>query len=296
MRWKHVAMAAVVAGAVGACRPATETPPQAVDKNGITVMTKEKQQVVDLLKSLETGAPGPLEVLSPTRYVQHNLDVADGVEGVRELVRRLPRGATKVNTVRVFQDGDFVFAHSEYDFFGPKVGFDIFRFEGGKIVEHWDNLQDVAAKPNPGGHTMTDGPTQATDLEKSAANKELVRSYIDDTLVNGKLDRMAAYFDGDNYIQHNPNAGDGLKAPREAFKARAEKGVTLAFDKVHKTLGEGSFVLAISEGRYGPAGGKHTCFYDLFRVEGGKIVEHWDTVAEIPDEEPWKNANGKFGF
>jgi predicted SnoaL-like aldol condensation-catalyzing enzyme len=109
-------------------------------------MTKEKQQVVDLLKSLETGAPGPLEVLSPTRYVQHNLDVADGVEGVRELMRRLPRGATKVNTVRVFQDGDFVFAHSEYDFFGPKVGFDIFRFEGGKIVEHWDTVAEIPKK------------------------------------------------------------------------------------------------------------------------------------------------------
>jgi predicted SnoaL-like aldol condensation-catalyzing enzyme len=222
--------------------------------------------------------------------------VTDGVEGVREWMGRLPRGATKVNTVRVFQDGEFVFAHSEYDLSGLQVGFDIFRYEGGKIVEHWDNLQDMATKPNPGGHTMTDGPTEAADLDMSAINKELVRNYIDDTVVNGKLDRMAAYFDGDKYLQHNLSAGDGLKARREAFKARAETGVTLAFDKVHKILGEGSFVLAVSEGRYGPDGGKHTCFYDLFRVEGGKIVEHWDIVAEIPVKEHWKNANGKFGF
>jgi hypothetical protein len=62
MRWNHLAFAAVVAGAFGACRPATDTPPQTVDKKGITAMTKEKRQVVDLLKSLETGAPGPLEV------------------------------------------------------------------------------------------------------------------------------------------------------------------------------------------------------------------------------------------
>jgi predicted SnoaL-like aldol condensation-catalyzing enzyme len=47
--------------------------------------------------------------------------------------------------IRVFQDGDFVFAHTEYDFFGPKIGFDIFRFEKGLIVEPWDNLQETAS-------------------------------------------------------------------------------------------------------------------------------------------------------
>jgi predicted SnoaL-like aldol condensation-catalyzing enzyme len=41
--------------------------------------------------------------------------------------------------IRVFQDDDFVFAQTEYDFFGPKIGFDIFRFEEGLIVEHWDS-------------------------------------------------------------------------------------------------------------------------------------------------------------
>ena len=56
----------------------------------------------------------------------------------------VPKGSAKVNTVRVFQDGDFVFTHTDYNVFGPKIGFDIFRFEDGKIVEHWDNLQETA--------------------------------------------------------------------------------------------------------------------------------------------------------
>jgi predicted SnoaL-like aldol condensation-catalyzing enzyme len=47
----------------------------------------------------------------------------------------------------------------------------------------------------------------------------------------------------------------------------------------------------MSEGEYG---GVATAFYDLFRVEGGKIAEHWDTIEPIPARELWKNPNGKF--
>jgi len=37
----------------------------------------------------------------------------------------------------------YVFAHTEYNFFGPKIGFDVFRFEDGLIVEHWDTIQEI---------------------------------------------------------------------------------------------------------------------------------------------------------
>jgi len=54
---------------------------------------------------------------------------------------------------------------------------------------------------------------------------------------------------------------------------------------------EGNFVLVMREGSFG---GKPTAFFDLFRVEAGKIAEHWDVLQEIPPKEQWKNANGKF--
>jgi predicted SnoaL-like aldol condensation-catalyzing enzyme len=119
-------------------------------------MTDHKQQVVELLKSIETGDGKPLLYINPNKYIQHNLTVGDGLAGVTALFQSLPKGSTKVNTVRVFEDGDLVFTHTDYNFFGPKVGFDIFRFENGKIVEHWDNLQEAATKPSPSGHTMLD--------------------------------------------------------------------------------------------------------------------------------------------
>jgi predicted SnoaL-like aldol condensation-catalyzing enzyme len=250
-----------------------------------------KQQVVDLLKNIETGEAGPVGIINPDKYIQHNLSAKDGLQGFRELMAQLPPNSVRVNTVRVFQDGDHVFTHSEYDFFGPKIGFDIFRFENGKIVEHWDNLQETPVAPNPSGHSMTDGPTEPEDLERTEENKKLVRQFVENSLVNGKLDELPGYYDGDRYVQHNPQIADGLSGLGQTLQFMAEHGITMRYDKIHKVLGEGNFVLVVSEGSYAD---QPTSFYDLFRVENGKIAEHWDTVETIPPETTWQNQNGKF--
>jgi predicted SnoaL-like aldol condensation-catalyzing enzyme len=257
---------------------------------GDITMTPHEKQVVALLKAIETGASEPVAVINPQKYIQHNLGVADGLAGFGALLAALPKGSAKVNTARVFEDGDFVFAHTEYNFFGPKIGFDIVRFEDGKIVEHWDNLQTTAG-PNPSGHTMIDGPAEAVDIDKTNANKALVKSFVEDILVNGRMEKLAGYFDGDNYIQHNPMIGDKLSGLGVALQALAKQGLTLKYTKIHKVLGKGNFVLVVSEGNFGPT---HNAFYDLFRVDKGKIAEHWDTIEAIPAQADWKNQNGKF--
>ena len=250
-----------------------------------------KQQVVALLKAIETAEAAPVAVINPNKYIQHNLGAADGLAGFGELLKALPPGSAKANTVRVFQDGDFVFAHTEYDFFGPKIGFDIFRFEDGRIVEHWDNLQQTPQATNPSGHSMVDGPTEAAELDKTDANKSLVNHFVEDILVKGRMDKLAAYIDGDNYIQHNPQIGDGLSGLGAALQAMAKAGVAMRYDRVHRVLGEGNFVLVASEGELG---GRPMAFYDLFRTRGGRIVEHWDTIEAIPPRSEWRNGNGKF--
>lgn len=251
----------------------------------------KKDQVVQLLKSIETGDAAPVGFINPNKYIQHNLMVGDGLAGFGAVLQQLPKGSAKVDTARVFQDGEFVVAHTAYNFFGPKIGFDIFRFEAGKIVEHWDNLQVTPASVNPSGRTMIDGSTTVRDLDKTAANKKLVRAFVEDVLVNGKLDKLAGYFNGDQYLQHNPQIGDGLSGLGAALKALAEQGITMKYDRIHKVLGEGNFVLVVSEGSFGT---NPTSFYDLFRVEAGKIAEHWDTIETIPPKSDWKNQNGKF--
>lgn len=250
----------------------------------------DRQKVVSLLKAIETGATEPVGYINANKYIQHNLNVADGLAGFGALLQALPPNSAKVNTVRSFQDGDFVFTHTEYDFFGPKIGFDIFRFEDGKIVEHWDNLQETA-KPNPSGHTMIDGATELKDLDKTEANKTLVRTFVEDILINGKMEKLAGYYDGDNYIQHNPMIPDQVSGLGAVLGELAKQGIFLKYDKIHRVLGEGNFVLVVSEGHFGK---DHNAFYDLFRVENGKIAEHWDVIEKMIPKENWKNNNGKF--
>jgi len=252
---------------------------------------ENKQKVIGLLKSIETGAQEPVAYINPEKYIQHNLGVADGLAGFGALLQQLPPNSAKVNTVRAFQDGDFVFTQTDYNFFGPKIGFDIFRFENGKIVEHWDNLQEKPEAANPSNHTMTDGTTDINDIEKTNENKSLVKNFVEDILVNGKMEKLQGYFDGDSYIQHNPQIADGLSGLGAALEYMASQGIVMKYDKVHRVLGEGNFVLVVSEGSFAD---KPTSFYDLFRVENGKISEHWDVMETIIPKEDWKNDNGKF--
>ena len=76
------------------------------------------------------------------------------------------------------------------------------------------------------------------------------------------------------------------------FAIFLENNLLLQYNKIHKVLGEGNFVLTLSEGKFGK--GNHVAYYDLFRVEAGKFVEHWDIIETIPVQAEWKNNNGKF--
>lgn len=258
-----------------------------------TMELSNKEKVVALLNSFNTGDQTPISYINPNKYIQHNLAVGDGLEGFGEVMKNAPAGGFKANVVRAFQDGDFVIAHTEYDFFGPKVGFDVFRFEDGKIVEHWDNLADITP-PNPSGRTQLDGATDITDKEKTEANKKVVQTFVDEVLLNGKMDNLTTLVNPTNYIQHNSAVADGLDGLGAALKFFAENDMVMVYDKVHKVLGEGNFVLTMSEGKFGKAPGDHVAYYDLFRLENGQIVEHWDVIQPIPAEAEWKNSNGKF--
>ena len=228
-------------------------------------------------------------------YIQHNLAYGTGADAFIGSVEYLASAVVKttVNNIRAFEDGDKVFLQTVYNFAGAgeQVAFDIFRFdENGKIAEHWDNLAALA-EPNPSGHTQTDGTMEITDLGKTEENRELVKNFLYDVMQGNNLDKTPDYFDGDTYIQHNTGIADGVSGLNAALGALAEQGISMVYDEVHMVLAEGNFVLAVSEGTFG---GTPTSYYDLWRVENGKIAEHWDVMETIADQSTWQNQNGKF--
>ncbi|MCZ2721931.1 hypothetical protein O1D97_09775 [Marinomonas sp. 15G1-11] len=281
----NVAVAVLIAGSLAACS-------NLHSEDAMNITNQEK--AVALLNAIETGDQQAISYVNPTSYIQHNLAVGDGLAGFGEVLQALPKGSAKVNVVRAFQDGDYTFSHTEYNFFGPKIGFDVFRFEDGKIVEHWDNLQETAPA-NASGRTQIDGSTELTDLDKTEENKAIVTDFVNTVLLKGELDKLTQFISPNEggYIQHNPGVADDLSGLGAALGALAEQGMPMIYTENHKVLGQGNFVLSISEGEFLK---QHVAFYDLFRVENGMLVEHWDTIETIPAKADWKNSNGKFNF
>ena len=139
---------------------------------------------------------------------------------------------------------------------------------------------------------MVDGPTEAVDLEETENNRALVQGFVEEVLVAGNLDRLPVFIDQTSYIEHNPRLSDGLSTLRSALESKDESGRRqVNYQRVHRVLAEGSFVLCVSEGSND---GVHTAFYDLFRLSDGRVVEHWDTTEKIAPKSEWKNDNGKF--
>jgi predicted SnoaL-like aldol condensation-catalyzing enzyme len=243
-----------------------------------------------LLKGIESGDEAAVAVVNQEKYIQHNPQTHEGSEGLAALFKRLSRTSPRVNIVRIFEDGDYVFAHTEYDFATSNIGFEVFRFEDGQAVEHWDNIQRRQG-PNPSGHSMVDGPVEATDLSLTESNRKLVGSFVKDILIDRRLGELENYIDQERFTQHNPRIADGLSALHSALGSASSNELTIAYDRMHRLLAEGSFVLSVIEGSFG---GVHSSFYDLFRISDGKLVEHWDTIEAVPPPGEWKNDNGKF--
>ena len=252
------------------------------------------QKALELINTFATGDTEKAAGLLAEGYIQHNLAYGTGRDAFVGSVAYLASAPVKttVNNIRAFADGDKVFLQTVYNFAGAgeQVAFDIFRFdEEGRIAEHWDNLA-AKAEPNPSGHTQIDGTMEKKDVDAEETRK-VVAGFVGDVLRGENPDKLTSYFEGDTYIQHNTGIADGLSGLGAALAALAEQGIQMIYTKTYQVLADGNYGLAVSEGTFG---GAPTAYYDLFRVENGKITEHWDVMETIADKSTWQNENGKF--
>lgn len=244
------------------------------------------EQVRTFLNGFPNNGADQLTAFIGATYIEHAPALSDRLAGQRAHLASVPE-ESRVRIVRIFADGDYVVAHSEYSLFGPKVAFDVYRFQGERVVEHWSNVQDKCSTPNVSGRTQLDGPVPVQDLDQTRANKELVQAYFNAVVFGGQRDRIPAYRYVEDFRQHNCAAGD-IKGG-----VPTKGGTTPAFkiEKVHRILGQGNFVLVMSEGVYD---GMPTAFFDLYRLQDGKQVEHWDVIEDLPAPGASKNQDGKF--
>ncbi len=231
-------------------------------------------------------------------YIQHNPFIPTGLEPFIDLLPVLAEAGTTAENIRMFEDGNYVFMHNIWRNAAPfgadeMVSFDIIRLdENGKVAEHWDALTPLVDE-TVSGRTQTDGPTEVTDLDKTEENKALAVALIEDVLMGRDPSRITDYISAESYAQHNPMIADGLDGILTAVEELTAQGNMFVYTDIHAVLGEGNFVLTVSEGQWS---GQTHAFYDLFRMDDGMIVEHWDVIQPVPTE-GLANTNGMFtGF
>ncbi len=256
-----------------------------------------KEIVGTFLASVLKSDTDTMRELARADYKQHNPFIPTGLEPFIEMLPLLQENGTTAENIRMFQDGNYVFMHNIWRNAKPfgadeMVSFDIIRLdEQGKVAEHWDAMTPLVSE-TASGRSQTDGPTTVEDLDKTEANKALAIALIEDVLMGKNPGNITEHISAEQYDQHNPGIKDGLDGIVEAVEYLTAQNNMFKYTKIHKVLGEGNFVLSISEGEWS---GKPQVFYDLFRMKDGKVVEHWDVIQEIPSE-GLANENGMFGF
>jgi predicted SnoaL-like aldol condensation-catalyzing enzyme len=250
-----------------------------------------RQAMIDIFRKKDAMA---VDRYFDRALVQHDPNLADGLGGMKSFAAEVAGSPSADLTIyRTLVDDNFVLLHSKYQsvarFGGSVIAFDLFRFNDSKIAEHWGG-QQPEEPPNLSGRTEVDGPTDVIDRERTEANRTLIRTYRETVMVSLRFDRIEEFIDGAHYAQHASKIGDGIVALRNRIASVVRDGGKLNII-ARRYVADGNFVLVLSEGDL-PTG--LTALYDLFRVENGKIVEHWDVLTPIPPRARWKNENGPF--
>lgn len=221
------------------------------------------------------------------KYKQHSTGVRDGIEGFIEFfsdfIARNPVRDIKI--IRKLEEGNNVFLQAYQNVNNGEAEWITTDFfdtdQDDKIIEHWDVISKYEGT-SASGHTSIDGETEVKDLDKTEANKKLVKNFIEDTLMhNSSSSDVTKYISKKQFIQHNADYKDGI----EAFKLWAQNpNRNLYYNEIFLMVGQGNFVATLCRTTKTEKDKKQEyAQVDLFRIEDGLIVEYWDNAEPVPD-------------
>ena len=129
----------------------------------------------------------------------------------------------------------------------------------------------------------------AADAAQMEQNKKTVAAFYDAVLNKKDFDEASKYL-GPQYRQHNPSAKDGAEGLK-GFVAFLKEKFPNNKSEIKHIFADGDFVIVHVHAVREP-GTRGLAIVDIFRLDGGKVVEHWDVVQPIP--ETAQNDNGMF--
>ena len=118
-------------------------------------------------------------------------------------------------------------------------------------------------------------------------NKEIVETAVTAVFAQRDLSPLDKYFHS-GYIQHNPALPNGTEVLRELIPSLPED-----FKYEVGTITENEDIVMV-HGRFSNWHGKNYIAVDIFRVENGKLAEHWDVLQEEVETEKTVTGNKMF--
>lgn len=205
------------------------------------------------------------EVVDLEKFKQHNPNSLDNAEIIKEYLKKFVQNSDiKQERFRIFEDWDFVVSHSLIELKNWKnISIEILKFENWKVTDFWYNV-------SPEKLANISWEKEVKDLEKTEENKKIAEKFIKEFFIDLKSENLEKYFNDEKNRLSNKN---------------------IKYEKIHKILWEGNFVLVVSEWKILE---KKYSFYNIFRFENGKIVENWLVNQEISNDE--NSIKNKFWF
>lgn len=239
-------------------------------------MEENKQIVIDLYSRVfGQGDTRFADSIIEEGYIQHSPMVKTGKSGFMEFMaflKQIPKPKSPVKPfMRMFSEGNFVVVHLEIEFMGElRSVLDLFRLEGGVLVEHWDATEKILGDTS-NGNSVVKGTQLVEDKNLTDEHKGIVRRYSQIVLLNKQWDRWKEFL-SPSLIQHNQELKNGALELRKYYEG-------IEVQSTHHIIGEGNFVLTQSKGLLDAL---PYVIYDIYRLKDRLIQEHWSVKQLIP--------------